>query len=151
MESYNWAEILEGTKALNYSLRSFEASFFSEENEKTKGLRLPQTYVDKNSKQEWLGRCNLLEQKTLQIFTPELMSPFKFSVVQVDFVYGLIKEMRNPTRDYKSYRFEFDLDSRKVSSVMDTITHVREVHSDEDRLFDVFEKNGWQFKEVPFL
>lgn len=146
MGDYNWAEIIKGTRSLNYSLRSFKGVFSSEKKDETSGLFLPDTYSKENSKIEWLEQCNSLEQKTIQLFTPELMTPFKFSNIQADFVYGLIKEMRNKNDHYKGYGFDFDLASRTVSSTMDLISSVREVHSDEERLFDVFEANGWKIR-----
>ena len=147
--NYNWDEILKGTNELNYSLRSFETFFVPEDKRAPNGLSLPDTYSKEDSRIQWLEKCKNLEQKTVQIFTPELMVPFRFSLVRADFVYGLIKKMRNLNEDYKGYCFDFDLKDKTVSSVMDLITSVREVHSDEDRLFDVFEANGWKFKEVP--
>ena len=149
MSGYNWAEILKGTRALNYSLRGFEA-LLPTENDRVRGLSLPDTRVAGRSREQWLEKCDNLEQKTVEIFTPELMAPFGFSNVMASFVYGLIREMRHKNESYKGYMFDFDLDARTVSSALDFVSRVREVHSDEDRLVDVFEANGWTFKKGTF-
>ena len=92
--------------------------------------------------------CHDLHKKVSSILSPAAIEATGIERVNMLFVYGLLKELRisPPLDKTQMYSFSFNLCDSTVSSRMDGMSRVRQIHPDQERLFDIFEKHGWEYR-----